>query len=114
MTPTWQWLKLKMRKTLLGQKTLHGVSMLAAEVMANVNLNRENASGTDKKLEKSMDMIEEHLDAVRDQLSITNLNFVLLRRRLRPLHARHVGGDIELQAVVRCSEAIVPRSPRRD
>jgi len=73
-----------MRKTLLGKKTIHGVSKLAAELMASRKV--LGSKGTlvqeDEKVHARFELVEEQLELVSRELSITNLNYKLLTYRL--------------------------------
>jgi len=79
-----------MRKTLLGKVTKHGVSKLAAEVIASSKLQVDGgkkvggsfADETDAKLQSKFNMVEEQLAVVRRELSIKNMNYRHLTRVL--------------------------------
>ena len=74
-----------MRKTLLGKKTRHGVSKLAAEVVASSKLQvagQSDGGEMDRKVQGKFKMVEEQLAVVREELSIKNMNFWYLARNL--------------------------------
>jgi len=75
-----------MRKTLLGQRTLHGVSQLAHEILASHSLVKgQNAAETANKhfeqhLSKSI-ANQEHVAEVRRELNLKNLDYHIFARR---------------------------------
>jgi hypothetical protein len=79
-------LKRAMRKTLLGKRTVHGVSQLAARLIAERQLVTSGSAagglGSDAQLHKELGLSAEELAAVRDELSLAGLNFRVLWRRL--------------------------------
>jgi hypothetical protein len=76
-------LKRAMRKTLLGKATLHGTSQLAARIMAEQRLGVidgvSKVRSADDRVQSAFDFVEEELEAVRAELSLSGLNFGLLR-----------------------------------
>ena len=77
-------LKRAMRKTLLGKPTIHGVSPLAARLIAERRLVKSKAGGvgSDEQLHKEFDLTKEELQVVKEDLSLSGLNFRVLRRKL--------------------------------
>jgi hypothetical protein len=75
-----------MRKTLLGKETIHGRSAIAARILANQRIVKTEED-TDKELHKEFDLAVEELHLVAQDLSLSGLNFKLLRGKLlRKLH----------------------------
>ena len=90
-----------MRKTLLGKETMHGRSALAARIITASQMVKttsksrvgkggggggagrqgEGGIGSDAELQSKFDLVEEELAAVREELSLTGLNFRVLRKR---------------------------------
>jgi len=82
------WLRAKMRKTLLGKRTMHGTSQLAARIIASRKIVAKdkdgNEVGSDVQLQREFNLVEEHLAAVREDLSLSGLDFnLLVRKQLR-------------------------------
>jgi len=77
------WLRRRMRRTLLGKKTLHGTSPIAARIMAESKLVGGGGNSDAKVLEAfSKDFTEEEIEAVKDEFSLQGLNFEILRYKL--------------------------------
>ena len=82
------WLRAKMRRTLLGKRTMHGTSQIAAKIIAERALragalrNKNNSSNIDDKVQDNFDFAEEEMAAVRDELSLSGLNFSVVRAKL--------------------------------
>eukprot|EP00322_Chrysochromulina_rotalis_P027960 CAMPEP_0115836462 /NCGR_PEP_ID=MMETSP0287-20121206/4719_1 /TAXON_ID=412157 /ORGANISM="Chrysochromulina rotalis, Strain UIO044" /LENGTH=336 /DNA_ID=CAMNT_0003289945 /DNA_START=102 /DNA_END=1112 /DNA_ORIENTATION=- len=74
-------LRSKMRKTLLGKETMHGTSQLAAKIMAERKITK-SANG-DEKVKQAFGSIyvDEELQAVNEELSLSGLNFAITRAR---------------------------------
>lgn len=78
-------LQRRMRKTLLGKKTIHGQSMIAAKLKVDAALNvgkRDGGSGGAANIHERFNLTEEQLKAVQDDLTLSGLNFALLYRKL--------------------------------
>ena len=79
------WIRIKMRRTLLGKKTMHGTSQLAAKIMAERKLVAGGgAKAGDAKVEEAFAKVyvAEELLAVKDEVSLSGLNFKVLRSRV--------------------------------
>ena len=75
----------KMRKTLLGKKTIHGTSLAAINALAHQRtLRSEKMSNTldESKQQEKLHLTEEELASVRDELLLSTLNFRILARKL--------------------------------
>ena len=72
----------KMRKTLLGKRTIHGTSSLAAKLMAESGIVKGSEADRDAQLHKDFKFTVEELEAVKGDLSLLGLNFALLRNKL--------------------------------
>lgn len=83
-----QWvLQRDMRKTLLGKRTIHGQSRLAAKlkVDAALNVGRKTSSVETRaqaNIHEAFNFTEEQLKAVQDDLTLAGLNFHVLRTKL--------------------------------
>ena len=81
------WLRRKMRKTLLGKRTMHGTSRIAAQIVSERKLRmgaarrRQQQRNVDEKVVDHFDFREEELAAVREELSFSTLNFAVLRAK---------------------------------
>ena len=80
------WLRRKMRKTLLGKRTMHGTSRIAAQIVAERRLKMGHSGkgkgrNVDEKVLDHFDFKEEELAAVREELSFSTLNFSVLRAK---------------------------------
>ena len=78
------WLRRKMRKTLLGKKTMHGTSRIAGEILAARKLKmggKGKGRNVDEKVVDHFDFKEEELAAVKEELSFSTLNFAVLRAK---------------------------------
>lgn len=76
-------ISVKMRKTLLGKKTIHGTSKLAAEIVASRRVVKSGTSEaeTDAKLHAKFNLVEEELEAVRSELSLASLKYKVRNHR---------------------------------
>ena len=76
-----QILRRTMRRTLLGMRTMHGVSQLAAKIMAERALTGGKASDAKVQQAFATVYVEEELMAVRGELSLSGLNNKVLQAR---------------------------------
>jgi len=77
-------LRTTMRKTLLGHRTMHGISQLAAKIMAERNLHKAGtAEESDLKVQEAFKSIynEDELQTIAEELSVSGLNFAITRQR---------------------------------
>jgi len=74
------WLMVKMRRTLLGKKTMHGTSQIAAQII--VERQMKLCDNVDQRVQAGFNYREEELAAVQDELRLSGLNFNLLRAKL--------------------------------
>jgi len=75
------WLRLKMRTTLLGKRTMHGTSRIAAKIIAERAM-RKGQGDIDDAVRANFDYKEEEMAAVKEEISISGLNFAVLRAKL--------------------------------
>ena len=79
------WLRAKMRKTLLGKRTMHGTSQIAAKIIAERKIRHRGKGQTrnaDDKVREHFNFKEEELEALQEELSLSGLNFAVLRAKL--------------------------------
>jgi hypothetical protein len=69
-----------MRKTMLGKSTIHGTSRLAAKIIAERNMVKHKVD-VDEKVQSAFDYVEEELAAVKSELSLSGLDFQILRTK---------------------------------
>jgi len=76
------WLRVKMRKTLLGKRTMHGTSQLAAKIISERKITAGKSG--DAKVQEAFAKVyvEEELAAVKEELSLSGLNYSVLRTRV--------------------------------
>jgi len=78
------WLRAKMRSTLLGKNTMHGTSQIAAKIIAMRKLRVQGMQGgnMDEKVQSHFDFKEEEMAAMQEELSLSGLNYSVLRAKL--------------------------------
>ena len=78
------WLRAKMRSTLLGKKTMHGTSQIAAKMIAMRKMRVQGMQGgnMDEKVQAHFDFKEEEMAAMQKELSLSGLNYSVLRAKL--------------------------------
>ena len=71
------WLRAKMRSTLLGKKTMHGTSQIAAKMIAMRKMRVQGMQGgnMDEKVQAHFDFKEEEMAAMQNELSLSGLNY---------------------------------------
>ena len=112
------WIKMKMRKTLLGKKTMHGVSELAAKIISERKLASatKDSKGGDSKVHEAFSKVyvEEELLAVKEELSLSGLNYSVLRTRVMKKWKFYAATVIfQLYSAFPCKRA-VPRIDSRN
>ena len=73
-----------MRSTLLGKKTMHGTSQIAAKMIAMRKMRVQGMQGgnMDEKVQAHFDFKEEEMAAMQKELSLSGLNYSVLRAKL--------------------------------